>query len=862
MSAYDDNCNYVPRPTAEVYRLRKAGLKNEAYDLAKKLFKAGPDDPDNLKALAWTLIDLCKVSISEGDMETAEKDLQNLEAMPLDDGGYDEFTQSIIKQIKALRLKLSPYYNDIMRASQLSKDGSNDEAYLIMSRLYGDSHLPSAFHESYGWIIYRYLRDHIAALSSVQVRSLLRDYIRLENGRPSLLHSQILNFALNYSKHDPAFRFISFLKLWGPEYLRRSDFEDSQSPEGKKIPSLMSRIAREVIRYPEKEVYEFLGTLRDAERHDRFVEMLRESCFWNIYSLIEDKRTDDAADAFDSYASTYAAYGPSEWHSNILSLAERSLKDGYSGRFFAFFRCWYPPENFMREDWYGQEGENGVKYKPLAIKALKKAKEYTESDAFDSTDSLGWLIDAYSDAIARFPDDEWLLRDKATLCIKEGNRKEAESIYRELSTVLGDKYYIWQEFSECVEDPDIRIAMLCKALSIEKNGDFTGKLHLELAGLLADKGMYANARTEALAYKNYYESKGWKVNALADSILAKSSRTSSDEDNASLYEAGAKTAEEYAYSGLPEIDFTLIDDWKDADGKRHQRFLDRDSNEMVLNPRHFPGLETAKPGQVWTFRCKKKTEAGAGFLPLAVKKKDTADWSLFEWKYGHVGHVNKEKKAYHIFDEDSNPIFAHYGRQEFTEGDFVRFREYSKKISDRIRFFAVEISKCTEDEAIPHFRCRLAGVDDVNEKKRLFHFVLGPGKISGILHYDRTDLRPAVGDFLYIHYYVRQKKETSSGAVKKVIEVLKAEPSFETDPEIVRTISGDLCLKYRGETDWFAYNGNEYPSSADFAFIGDYYVHKSILSKYRITSDCHVTAQAIYTGDGKWKVFKIYKDQE
>lgn len=790
MSAYDDNRNYVPRPTAEVYRLRKAGLKNEAYDLAKKLFKAGPDDPDNLKALAWTLIDLCKASISEGDMETAEKDLQNLEAMPLDDGGYDEFTQAIIKQIKALRLKLSPYYNDIMRASQLSKDGSNDEAYLVMSRLYGDNHLPPAFHESYGWIIYRYLRDHIAALGSVQVRSLLRDYIRLENGRPSLLHSQILNFALNYSKRDPAFRLISFLKLWGPEYLRRSDFEDSQSPEGKKIPSLMSRIAREVIRYPEKEVYEFLGTLRDAERHDRFVEMLRESCFWNIYSLIEDKRTDDAADAFDSYASTYATYGPSEWHSNILSLAERSLKDGYSGRFFAFFRCWYPPENFMREDWYGQEGENGVKYKPLAIKALKKAKEYTESDAFDSTDSLAWLIDAYSDAIARFPDDEWLLRDKATLCIKDGNRKEAESIYRELSTVLGDKYYIWQEFSECVEDPDIRIAMLCKALSIEKNGDFTGKLHLELAGLLADKGMYANARPEALAYKNYYESKGWKVNPLADSILAKSSRTSSDEDNASLY------------------------------------------------------------------------EAGAGFLPLAVKKKDTADWSLFEWKYGHVGHVNKEKKVYHIFDEDSNPIFAHYGRQEFTEGDFVRFREYSKKISDRIRFFAVEISKCTEDEAIPHFRCRLAGVDDVNEKKRLFHFVLGPGKISGILHYDRTDLRPAVGDFLYIHYYVRQRKETSSGAVKKVIEVLKAEPTFETDPEIVRTISGDLCLKYRGETDWFAYNGNEYPSSADFAFIGDYYVHKSILSKYRITSDCHVTAQAIYTGDGKWKVFKIYKDQE
>lgn len=85
---------------------------------------------------------------------------------------------------------------------------------------------------------------------------------------------------------------------------------------------------------------------------------------------------------------------------------------------------------------------------------------------------------------------------------------------------------------------------------------------------------------------------------------------------------------------------------------------------------------------------------------------------------------------------------------------------------------------------------------------------------------------------------------------KYFVEVLKAEATDEINNDLIRHISGLLEVKYRGVHD------NEFP---DFAFIDDYYVHKNILEKYNITSDCEVFAKAIYTGNKKWKIYDLEK---
>lgn len=82
------------------------------------------------------------------------------------------------------------------------------------------------------------------------------------------------------------------------------------------------------------------------------------------------------------------------------------------------------------------------------------------------------------------------------------------------------------------------------------------------------------------------------------------------------------------------------------------------------------------------------------------------------------------------------------------------------------------------------------------------------------------------------------------------MEVLRAEVTDESNNDLIKHISGYLELNYKDR-----YNDGD----PDFAFIGDYYVHKTVLEKYDITSNCHVNAKVVYTGDDKWKVYEVEK---
>lgn len=134
-------------------------------------------------------------------------------------------------------------------------------------------------------------------------------------------------------------------------------------------------------------------------------------------------------------------------------------------------------------------------------------------------------------------------------------------------------------------------------------------------------------------------------------------------------------------------------------------------------------------------------------------------------------------------------------------------------------------------------------VDDINKQKELFHYTFGQGKISGIVSFNDTNLRPEIGQCLKIFYCVTKNKKGEKRPI-----VLNIEETTEINSNAIKTIQGHLELKYKND---FC-NG-----SPDFAFIGNYYVHHSILCKYNITKDCYVTADVIYAGQGKWKVIKI-----
>ena len=851
------NSDYQPRLATKIYALRRDGDLEGARKMAERFIRNGSADDDVMKAYAWTLIDICKKSLNEGKTQEANTIVDYLVGLSRDkfepQVSYDSFVETLVKSITSLKIKVNPYYAQIQEARQLGQDGDNDKAWEILSKLTKEGHLPVEVHESYGWVIYRYLRDHYKTMTSEQVRGQLRDYIVLKNERPSLLHSQILNFALNYSKEDANFKLPAFLKLWGPDNLRDDDYDDSVGKDGKSIPSLMSRIARVVVDYEPEDIRAFVDLVPE-QRGGKFIEMLQDHYFWKIYNSTEGNVSVTTWKLFDQYLDCFSESPASAAHSKVLGLAERVMKEGNAYRFYSFFQRWNP-EKLRPDDWKEEKGENDVVYMPLAIKCLKKANDALSSLSDDQIGDLQWLIDLYGVAVSKFPDDDWTTRSKALLHLRVGQLEEAKAIYRGLCLRMGEKFYIWQESAECWDDNEIKIALLCKAISSEKNEDFIGKIRLELASRLIDAGKLEEAAVEIEKYKKHYSQKVWRISPDVNDLLAKCHTPDAEtKNNDALYAEYISKAEECAYAEIPFTDVVLVDSWKNKEGKEFLAFTDGDALEFAVNKKRFPILRKSHIGQVWSMKLYNEGKT----TPLLVKVSEEKDWGSLPVGYGYVQYVNEKMKVYHIVSSDAALIYEHYDRPTIKTGDFVRFRQYKKRVKDEKKTFFCDITKCESSVALEKFKTRIVAVDDVNESKKLFHFVLGPRLIDGVLLFDQTELRPSVGDCIKIYYVVSTIDDKKNlGRKKKVVEVVKSEATDEVNTNLVKTISGNLELKYRDDDyDW------EEPA---FAFIGDYYVPKSTLEQYSITEDCHVSARAVYAGEenrGKirWKVFDIERD--
>jgi len=183
--------------TQTVFQLRKDykylnGIEKlnkicNALKMARSLYSHSPYDEWTQKALAYVLIDKCKYYISTQKIDLSTKYFNELSKIDFQ-GNEDEIIEN---QKKYLRPKIDINYSEIQGAENLSKNGDHQEALDIYKKLIVENRLEELHHESYGWVIYRFIKTEADSLSSVTVRTFLRDYISLKNERPSMLHSMI-----------------------------------------------------------------------------------------------------------------------------------------------------------------------------------------------------------------------------------------------------------------------------------------------------------------------------------------------------------------------------------------------------------------------------------------------------------------------------------------------------------------------------------------------------------------------------------------------------------------------------------------------------------------------------------------------
>lgn len=829
--------------------ISKLNKLTEALNLAQRLFSAEPYDEWIQKAFAYTLIDLSKYYIANKNIHQAGVYFNQL--LLID---FQEIDEIIENQKNFLRPKIDTNYSEVQKAEELSKNGNNKEALTIFKNLISENRLTELHHEPYGWIIYRYIKAEENNLSSVEVRTFFRDYMNLKNERPSMLHSMILNFALNYSKTHSDFKFYNFLLLWNPDNFRHEDLHNGYK-DGKDIPSLISRICRVFVNSnTEINIEEFLSKIHLNK--EIVLDFFRETIFWNILNAHKENKFSELWNMFEQYNNNYSKHGQSKWHSEILNLAERFMKENDEWRFLSFFKNWNP-ENLRNEDWKETKKDENT-YKPLATKAIKKAFENLKTQTFEQ--DLVWLIQPYEIAIKLFLDDEWLLREKALLHFKNNELESAIKIYKLLVLELADKHYVWQEFSDCiVSDNPLKIGMLSKALSLEKNEDFLGDIHLDLAKALIEENLFEDALLELESYKRHREIKGWKLSSLFEELLQKTfSVKPSLKDNQELYKKYIPFAENFAYADFDWTEVVLADKWKDDKGKERLTFTDGKTIEFAISKNRFEVLKPSELGQIFKFKLHKqeiKKEVEAKFawfgktvvteykyIPLIVEKSEKKHWEILEDAFAIVEYINNEKNIIHAITTDNKEVFFPQIKSEVQIGDFVTAKIYTKKVKDDNRTELRQIQKIDKSSVLSKFQTQIAIVDGVNEQKQLFHFIIS-SKLQGIVKYTETNLRPNEGDFIKLSFATKTDKDK-----KLRVKILSAELTGEVNTNLRKDITGIMEMKYKNYDE-------EIP---DFAFIGDYYVPKYLLEKHNITDDCRVNARAIYAGD-KWKVTEIEK---
>lgn len=829
--------------------ISKLNKLTEAFNLAQRLFSSEAYDSWIQKAFAYTLIDLSKYYIANKNINQAGIYFNQL--LSID---FQEIDEIIENQKNFIRPKIDTNYSDVQKAEELSKNGNNKEALAIFINLISQNRLTELHHESYGWIIYRYIKAEENNLSSFEVRTFLRDYMILKNERPSMLHSMILNFALNYSKTHSDFKFYSFFLLWNPDNLRHEDLHNGYK-DGKNIPSLISRICREFVNSnTEINIEEFLSKI-NLEK-EVVIDFFRETIFWNILNAHKENKFSELWNLFEQYNSNYSKHGQSKWHSEILNLAERFMKENDEWRFLNFFKNWNP-ENLRNDDWKETKKDEHT-YKPLATKAIKKAFEVLKTQP--SEQDLSWLIKPYETAIKLFPVDEWLLREKALLHFKNNELELALKIYKQLVLELADKHYVWQEFSDCIVfDNFLKIGMLSKALSLEKNEDFLGDIHLDLAKSLIDENLLENALVELEAYKKHREIKGWKLSSLYDDLYKKAnSIKQSLRDNRELYKKFIPFAENFAYTDIDWTEVILVDNWKDERGRERLTFTDGKTKEFAISKNRFEVLKQSELGQILKFKLHKqeiKKEVGAKiawfgktvvteykYIPLIAEKSEKKHWEILEDTFALIEYINKEKNIIHAITSDHKEVIFPQIKSELQIGNFVRAKIYSKKVKDENRTELRQIQKIDKSSVISNFQTQIAIVDGVNEQKQLFHFIIS-SKLQGIVKYTETNIRPNEGDFIKLSFATKTDKDR-----KLRVKILSVETTEGVNPNLRKDITGIMEMKYKNYDE----------ASPDFAFIGNYYVPKYLLEKHNITGNCRVNARAIYAGD-KWKVTEIEK---
>lgn len=729
-----------------------------------------------------------------------------------------------------------PGFDELQQCAERSKS-EPVEAYQQAVAVAGKQgeHIDAPLHEQLGWIICRYLKAHYEVMQPLQVKLTLLNYLKLRNPRPSLLHSQILEFALKFARTTTDFRLDGFLKLWNVDQFRRDDQNDS-TVDDKTIYSLRKRVV--LLLCSQGLALAAIAECMHMELNE-ITELWEEQQFWKLHALHKAGQLSDLWLQVDTYLRQTEQAPATGWTVRIVGVAMRHA-EGHLSSFLALLTR----GSLSGKAWQKQRGQDGKEYAPIAVQAAKRAydllKQLQQHDTYlgdKGLEMVASLCRLYDEIGRRGEGDEWTVRQRAILAVWGGDKDDARRRYRKLLSTLGDKYYIWAELADLVEDKELKAGLLMQALLREKNENLTGPIRLKLVEALLSMGCTTPARKLLDAYARHRQQQGKTCN-VAYTELDRQIKAASGTDETPLDKQRLKLeALTFAYADCPEARFAVVNHYE-VEGKSRLT-LSNGRHEFSASSRRLRLDPKIEHGTIVNVRYHIN---GDRIIPLLASPLNEPLWGIFELQTGYVSYVNCDKHAVSVITPRSAYAFFFDKDDRYKPGDFITFRSYvtRNKAGESI-LRAVAPAPCQRDEALTRFNVTTAVVEHVNSSKQLFFLAPMYRNTGVVVRFDETALRPKPGDCFKLIYCERTDKQG-----KQHLVMLDLQP-VAPDPRIVKEVSGYLHTMPRRGSD-----------GGTYGFVDDIYVPGSLIPQQLGSTSPKATGKALRCTDGRWRMFELH----
>lgn len=849
----------------EILNLRRLGKFDEGIALGEKLLGENKTDLWDRKALFWCYFDKVKSMVSNGLAGHAEEYVQkmNLLIKKLDN---DKLAAQNLEKIKRT---LIPEYTEIANAVELSKQtGQEKIAYETVLPYFETS--STALHEELGWILYRFIKSQIDVAPSIEVRRLLAKYIKMENPRPSMLHSLILQLALSFAKEHSDFIFYKFLDLWNPKNLRGMDYHQTQNDE-KSFSPLVERIIIQLIdsKAPltptelhnklnprkvniSKIAYLYRNRIPGIESmsHEeicsklklpiismsRLIEIYRERAFWNIYNLSKQGKCEEVWKLLNSYNEQLSSYPADVWHSKVLSLALRTITETYMHKFIVFVLGW-GVDKLRDEDWHSEKGKDGNEYPSLASMLLSKIYEYFKADSHCNTDSTKPFLSIFEKGAQILSSDHWPKYRYAKMLLWSNEPSLSFNLLKSLSSALNKQPFYWQDLASAANDIHVKSAFKLKAISLQKDETFLGNVRLDMAAILLDFNLPQYAKVELMRYRNFRLSQNKSMHESFNHLWNRVTEIKPEEENYMAYiREMCDKAVEILYDDLPWQLFVVSDFWKLEDGNECVTLVSERHTAVNVKKNKFKVFKHIKRGQIVELKIDRSSSIKHDVVMVRLTNKE--NWSIMPLKVGIVNHITDDNTAYVYIPESTQSIKIEHSTLKLKSGIGVSFRLIVKKKDEKTLMRAEAVSVLNNEKWKDKFPYAEIVIDNVNNDKKLYHFV-GLNNIDGIIKFQDETPKYKVGDCLGMKYFLKGNKSGSASVEAIEINRLSRVPS-----SLVKEVYGEISIP-----------DSRKGGKKDYGFLENCFIPPNLL---RYGSDeCYAEGKAHITKDGKWRVFEI-----